>query len=185
MHAGCLALNASYEPMAMLSTQRAVRLLLDGKAEVVEQDKEAVIRWGRGAMPRPNIIRLKKFIHVPQKFRRKVTNTFLFARDSYTCQYCGKDERTLKGRSNKLTRDHVLPQSRGGLNTWENCVTACSECNTRKDNRTPKEAGMVLLTTPTEPHLVALIWTVRKLTPMQRKYVTMFYGGDVAAALDS
>lgn len=179
---GCLALNSSYEPLTLVSLKRAVVLILEGKAEIVESD-ERTVRWANGELPRPAVIRIKRFIRVPRKFRKKVTNTFLFARDSYTCQYCGRHERDLKGRTNKLTRDHVLPQSRGGDNSWTNCVTSCSNCNARKDNKTPAEAGMALLTHPTEPHLVALEWSIRKLTPLQRKYITMFYGSDVADAL--
>lgn len=179
---GCLALNSSYEPLTLVPTRRAVRLVLDGKAEVVEAEADEVVRWGRGSMPRPSVIRLKRFIKVPRKFRRKVTNTFLFARDGYRCQYCGKHERDLKGRTS-LTRDHVTPQSRGGDNSWTNCVTACSPCNARKDNKTLSEAGMELLSVPTEPHLVALVWSVRRLTAMQRKYIAMFYGNEVADAL--
>lgn len=180
----CLALNSSYEPLTVISMRRAVRLVLQGKAELVEQDGEKVVRWERGSLPTPHVIRLKQFVHVPRKFRRAVTNTFLFARDHYTCQYCGTPQAKLVGRMNKLTRDHVLPVSRGGGNTWANCVTACGECNGRKDNKLPHEAGMHLLSTPTEPHMVALQWNVRKLTAMQRQYITQFYGAAAVAALE-
>lgn len=183
---GCLALNSSYEPLALVTVKRAVRLVLDGKAEVIEDNGEP-IRWERGQLNRPTVIKLKRFIKVPPKFRRQVTNTFLFARDSYSCQYCGRHEKELKqhkGHDGRLTRDHILPQSKGGGNTWTNCVTACSPCNAKKDNKTPQEAGMRLLSTPTEPHLVALVWAVRKLTPLQRKYITMFYGELFGKVLD-
>lgn len=179
----CLALNSSYEPLTVVSMKRAVRLVLQGKAELVEQDGEQVLRSERGSVPKPHVIRLKTFVHIPRKFRRAVTNTFLFARDSYTCQYCGTPAERLIGRMNKLTRDHVVPVSRGGGNSWTNCVTACGECNGRKDDKLPHEAGMRLLSVPTEPHMVALQWNVRKLTPMQRKYITMFYGAEAVNAL--
>lgn len=183
---GCLVLNTSYEPLTPLGVKKAIRLVLQGKAEVLESGTE-LYRWEKGTMLRPEVIRLKKFVKIPAKFRRKVTNTFLFARDGYQCQYCGKHEKDLKphkGHSNRLTRDHLIPQSRGGGNTWTNCVTACSPCNARKDNKTPAEAGLRLLRTPVEPHLVKLVWAVRSLTPTQRKYITLFYGGDVAKALE-
>lgn len=183
---GCLVLNTSYEPLTPLSVKRAIRLVLQGKAEVLEASDE-LYHWEKGSMPRPEVIRLKKFVRIPSKFRRKVTNTFLFARDNYTCQYCGKHEKNLKphkGHSNRLTRDHITPQSKGGGNSWTNCVTSCSPCNARKDNKTPAEAGMKLLSTPVEPHLVHLVWAVRKLTPTQRKYITIFYGRDVTQALE-
>lgn len=181
---GCLALNSSYEPLTVMTTKRAVRLLLQGKAELVEQDGDKVLRSERNAVPRPSVIRLKQFVKVPKRFRKAVTNTFLFARDQYTCQYCGKHEGQLVGRTNKLTRDHILPQSRGGGNTWDNCVTACSQCNAKKDDKLPVEAGMQLLSVPTEPHMVALQWSVRKLTEKQRYYITMFYGDEVLKALE-
>ncbi|HVH12569.1 MAG TPA: HNH endonuclease [Longimicrobium sp.] len=68
-------------------------------------------------------------------------------------------------------------------NTWDNCVTACSTCNNRKADRTPAEAGLTLRVTPAEPHFVHLEWSVRRLTPLQRKYVVQFFGADVADAL--
>lgn len=185
MSAGVLVLNSSFEPLTPISAKRAVRLLLDGKAEVLERS-ERVIHWERGQIDIPEVIRLKKFIHVPRRFRRKVTNTFLFARDRYTCQYCGKHEREFKdykGHANKLTRDHIKPLSKGGENSWTNCITSCSPCNARKDDKTPEEAGMKLLSIPTEPHLVELMWRVRKMTAKQRKYVTMFYGVDFSQSL--
>ena len=80
---GCLALNASYEPLTMVPLRRALRLVIDGKAEIVEADSDRVVRSERLTMPRPAVIRLTKFIHVPRRFRRQVTNTFLFARDHY------------------------------------------------------------------------------------------------------
>ena len=114
-------------------------------------------------------------MHVPRRFRRHVTNTFLFARDHYRCQYCGRVSAVLKTRES-LTRDHVVPLSRGGDNSWTNVVTACSSCNTRKANHLPSEIGMKLLHDPVEPHFVHLSWAVRRLTPTQSKYIRLFYG---------
>lgn len=171
-----LALNASYEPMSRpMDLKRALRLVLQDKADIVESEGE--VRTVNGPMPKPVVIRLRKLVKIPRRLRRKVTNTFLFARDAYRCQYCGKHASELGGR-NELTRDHVLPLSRGGENTWENCVTACSKCNWQKANRLPHEAGMKLRKEPTVPHIVYLVWQVRKLTPKQRKYIALFYGAD-------
>ena len=78
---GCLALNASFEPLTMVPMRRALRLVIDGKAEIVEADPDRVVRSERLTLPRPVVIRLTRFIHVPRRFRRQVTNTFLFARD--------------------------------------------------------------------------------------------------------
>ena len=174
---GCLALNASFEPLTMVPMRRAVRLVIDGKAEIVEADHGKMIHSERMTLPHPAVIRLTRFIHVPRKFRRQVTNTFLFARDRYQCQYCGRHQAALKPRES-LTRDHLIPISRGGLNVWTNVVAACSPCNTRKANRLPSEIGMHPLHTPVEPHFVHLSWAVRRLTPTQTKYIEMFYGRD-------
>ena len=183
MIVGCLALNASFEPLTMVPLKRALRLVIDGKAEIVEADAGRLMRSERLSIPRPAVIRLTKFIHVPRRFRRQVTNTFLFARDRYRCQYCGRAAQDLKPRES-LTRDHLVPLSRGGTNDWTNCVTACSACNTRKANRLPSEIGMYPLHAPLEPHFVHLSWAVRRLTPIQARYIRMFYGAGVLHQLE-
>lgn len=175
---GCLTLNASFEPLTVVPAKRAIRLILDGKAEVVEADDRRMIRSESAEIPYPVVIRLVSYVHVPRRFRRHVTNTFLFARDHYTCAYCGRHRRELRNRE-FLTRDHVFPRSRGGEDSWANCVTSCSSCNCKKDNRTPEEAGMTLRIVPSEPHFVKLAWAVRRLTPLQRKYIARFYGDEV------
>ena len=157
----CLALNASFEPLTIVPARRAVRLVLDGKAEILEKDLGKDFRSERRVIPYPTVIRLIRYVHVPQKFKRQVTNTFLFARDGYSCQYCGRRKSDLKGRQ-FLTRDHIKPLSRGGDNSWENVVTSCSSCNNRKE--------------PREPNYVHLVWVVRKVTQTQAKYIRMFYG---------
>ena len=149
---GCLALNASYEPLTMVPMRRALRLVIDGKAEIVEADSDRVVRSERLTMPRPAVIRLTKFIHVPRRFRRQVTNTFLFARDRYTCQYCG-----IQPGPEELTVDHVVPRSRGGMSSWENCVLACVECNKLKADRSPVQAGLKLRRSPRKPTWKALV----------------------------
>ena len=102
MIVGCLALNASFEPLTMVPMRRALRLVIDGKAEIIEADPERVVRSERLTLPRPAVIRLTRFIHVPRRFRRQVTNTFLFARDRYRCQYCGRMQLELKPREDLL-----------------------------------------------------------------------------------
>lgn len=177
----CLALNASFEPLTIVPARRAVRLVLDGKAEILEEVAGRRFRSERRVVPCPAVIRLVRYIHVPYRFRRQVTNTFLFARDDYTCQYCGKHKNELRGRQ-FLTRDHVVPLSRGGLSAWDNVVTSCSMCNNRKGGRLPSEVGLRLLSEPAEPNYVHLVWVVRRVTSTQSKYVRMFYGD---AALDA
>ena len=144
LYARCLALNTSFEPLTLVPVRRALRLVIDGKAEIVEADQGRFICSERLTVPRPAVIRLVRFVHVPRKFRRQVTNTFLFARDGYRCQFCGRSVAELKPRV-CLTRDHLVPLSRGGTNEWTNVINACSTCNTRKGNRLPEECGMKLL----------------------------------------
>ena len=178
----CLALNASFEPLTMVPVRRALRLVIEGKAEIVEADEGGLVRSERLTLPRPAIIRLVKFVHVPRRFRRQVTNTFLFARDGYRCQYCHRAHFELRHRE-CLTRDHVVPLSRGGGNDWTNVVTACSSCNTRKGDRLPTECGMQPLVPPHEPHFVHLSWAVRRLSAPQSKYIQLFYGDEALRAL--
>ena len=172
---GCLALNASFEPLTLVPDRRAIRLVLDRKAEILEVDEAKRFRSERDDLPCPTVIRLVRFVRVPRRFRRQVTNTFLFARDDYTCQYCGRHRKELKGRQ-FLTRDHVIPISFGGGNGWENVVTACSPCNNRKGNRAPARAGMPLRREPREPNYVHLVWAVRRVTLTQAHWIAMFYG---------
>ena len=178
----CLALNASFEPLTIVPTRRAVRLVLDGKAEILEDDRSRCFRSETRTVPWPSVIRLVRYVHVPHRFRRQVTNTFLFARDDYTCQYCGRHRSELKNRQ-FLTRDHVLPVSRGGTNRWDNVVTSCSPCNNRKGDRLPREVGLKLLSEPKEPNYVHLVWVVRRVTSTQGKYIRMFYGEDALDAV--
>lgn len=180
---GCLALNASFEPLTIVPTRRAVRLVLDGKAEILEQEELRTYRSARHSVPCPSVIRLVRYVHVPYRFRRQVTNTFLFARDEYTCQYCGRHRSDLRGRQ-VLTRDHIVPVSRGGENRWDNVVTSCSSCNNRKADRLPREVGLHLRSEPTEPNYVHLVWVVRRVTNTQSKYIQMFYGQDALDAVD-
>ena len=162
----CLALNASFEPLTMVPVRRALRLVIDGKAEIVEADQGRIMRSERIAVPRPAVIRLMKYVHVPRRFRRQVTNTFLFARDSYRCQFCGRPQVALRTRE-CLTRDHLVPLSRGGTNAWDNVLTACSSCNARKGNHLPQEIGMQPLSVPTERRECPCVVGTRRQSTMR------------------
>ncbi len=180
--ARCLTLNASYEPVALVAVKRAIVLVVSEKAEIVEANLERRFRSERTEYPYPLVIRLVKYVEIPRRLRRHVTNAILFARDNYKCQYCGKHRDDL-GRRDRLTRDHVKPISRGGANTWDNVVTACTKCNARKGNRLPMECGMYPKSTPKEPRYVVMVWYSRGLNEVQRRYVEQFYGdGSLAAS---
>jgi 5-methylcytosine-specific restriction endonuclease McrA len=144
-----LVLNASYEPLQLISIRRAVILLLQDKAEMVEATQQ-LLRATGVAFKIPLVIRLVRYIKIPRRLRLPCSRRGVLARDRETCQYCGIQP----GRS-QLTVDHVTPRSRGGLTTWDNVVAACRECNHRKGGRTPEEADMLLLTVPRQPQYVA------------------------------
>lgn len=93
----------------------------------------------------PRVVRLLTYDKIPQVIAR-LTRKGIYERDGYTCQYCGKRYRT-----ENLNIDHIVPRSRGGVNSWENLVCSCITCNRKKRNRTPKEAGMRLLSKPHKP----------------------------------
>src|SRR5215213_9674906 len=129
-----LVLNATYEPINVCTVRRAAILLLKDKAELVEHAR-LELRSENTSMPRPVVIRLVTFVKVPRDtHRRKITRRAVFARDGWTCQYCG-------ARAN-LTVDHVIPRSKGGLSTWENIVASCAPCNRRKGDLLPNQVDM-------------------------------------------
>jgi len=129
-----LVLNATYEPINVCTVRRAVVLLLKQRAEVLEH-AQWELRSESTAIARPVVIRLTSYVRVPRDaHRRKITRRAVFARDDWTCQYCG-------ARAN-LTVDHVIPRSKGGTSAWENIVASCAPCNRRKGDRLPRQAGM-------------------------------------------
>lgn len=138
-----LVLNATYEPIHVCGIKRAAVLLLKEKAEVIENG-DGELHAEHTAMARPAIIRLRTYAPVPRRSRRRLTRRAVFARDDWTCQYCG-DHRD-------LTVDHVIPRSKGGSSEWENIVACCSSCNRRKADRLPHQARMFPKTTPRPPH---------------------------------
>ena len=142
MSGSVLVLNQNYEPLNVCNVRRAIVLVIDGRAEVLEEYNGA-FRSASKAFPSPSVIRLVYLIKRPRP-RVKLTRREIFIRDDHTCQYCGK-------RSGDLTIDHVIPRSRGGQHTWQNLVTACKSCNHRKGGKTVAEARMQLKREPIEP----------------------------------
>jgi 5-methylcytosine-specific restriction endonuclease McrA len=139
-----LVLNATYEPINVCTVRRAVVLLLKEKAEVIEHS-DWQLHSATSTLARPVVIRLVSYVRIPRDaHRRKITRRAVFARDDWTCQYCG-------ARSN-LTVDHVVPRSKGGASSWENIVASCAPCNRRKGNSLPRQAGMRLQRQPKTPN---------------------------------
>ncbi len=129
-----LVLNATYEPINVCSVRRAIVLLIKRRAELIDQAQTSV-RAESLAIPRPQVIRLVSYVRVPRDaHRRKITRRAVFARDGWSCQYCGD--------GSNLTVDHVIPRSKGGVSSWENVVTSCAPCNRRKADKLPAVIGM-------------------------------------------
>lgn len=137
-----LVLNQDYQPVNVCRVRRAVVLVLQGKAEVIENGL-GMIHAIAASLPIPSVVRLNYLVKRP-RFQKKLTRFEVFNRDRYTCQYCGRETR-------ELTLDHVVPRSRAGEHSWDNVVSCCFSCNRRKAGRTPVEAGMKLRLPPTPP----------------------------------
>lgn len=137
--------SQNYLPLCRVNIKRAIVLLVSDKAEALDLTAESgwQVHSPSLVLSVPKHIRLKiasaeRMWKVPPVNRREVLR-----RDHHSCQYCGS--------SKHLTLDHVIPRSKGGPHTWDNVVTACERCNSRKSDRTPGEAGMQLRTKPKAP----------------------------------
>jgi 5-methylcytosine-specific restriction endonuclease McrA len=165
-----LLLNASYEPLGVISIPRALRLVWKDTAEVIELDGDRVLRSPRFVFPVPSVVRLIEYIDV-RKRQGRASNmrASVILRDRYRCQYCG-----VKGNAFELTLDHILPRSRGGRTVPENLCAACKPCNQRKGDRTPEEARMPLLSNPCALRYgleKAAIYATAEPRPEWRKYL--------------
>ena len=139
-----LLLSQGYEPIKVISWQRAITLLTLGKVEVIEE-YDNTIRTTSVVIKMPAVVRLLRAFRrhaKPVKFSR----VNIYARDGYKCQYCG-----VQPGSEELTIDHVVPRAQGGESRWDNCVLACVACNKRKADRTPEQARMRLHKRPVQP----------------------------------
>jgi 5-methylcytosine-specific restriction endonuclease McrA len=143
-----LVLNASYEPLSVVSGRRAVVLVLRGRAVVIEARDEL---WHASAtvVPVPSVVRLTSYVRVPFERTIPVTRRAVFGRDGQRCQYCGDPADSL---------DHVTPRSRGGTHTWDNVVACCRRCNLRKGDRMPGEIGLHLKRRPLAPNRFGWIY---------------------------
>ena len=139
----CIVLNGDYTFLNTVGWRRAMCLVIKGKTEVLKY-ADRVIKCVDGSVMRiPLVMRLIKVIRLIYKTRVPFTKKNVFIRDGFKCLYCGS--------GNELTIDHIIPASRGGKNTFENCVAACKPCNNKKNNRTPSEAHMYLMRRPYAP----------------------------------
>jgi 5-methylcytosine-specific restriction endonuclease McrA len=138
-----LLLNATFEPLAVVTAKRAVVLMLTGKAECVEAALEGAFHSENLTIETPSVMRLSRYVRVPYRRPVPMTRAGVLRRDGRRCAYCPRRADTI---------DHVVPRSRGGPHSWENCVAACRTCNSRKADRLLEELGWTLRVTPVAPH---------------------------------
>jgi len=161
LHRPTLVLNRGWLPVHVTTVHRALCMMYGGTALAVATDTLAthdfpswlrlpvegrpLIRTSSVDISAPEVVLVRRFARVPTQ-HAPFPRRNLFQRDGHRCQYCGG-----QFRSDQLSIDHVTPRSRGGPTSWENCVLACVRCNSRKGNRTPKQAGLRLLRAPRRP----------------------------------
>jgi 5-methylcytosine-specific restriction endonuclease McrA len=145
-----VVLNADFTYLNTVPWQRAVKLLVKEKAEALkEADRQIANAEGTCVLKVPLVLRLVQLVKTVYRNKVPYSRKNVFIRDNHTCQYCGTHER--------LSIDHVLPSSRGGKTTFDNCVASCVTCNIRKGNRTPDEAQMKLRKHPYEPTIIEFL----------------------------
>lgn len=159
-----LLLNQSYEPIAAITWKRAICLLMLGKVETIEEyDKR--VRSVKESFRIPAVVRL---VHSFRRHKRRVkySKQNVFARDRWKCQYCGAF-----GTNDTLTCDHVKPRSQGGVTIFSNIATACEECNLKKADRTPQEAGMTLCSIPYAPDWMPFTFHCGEIPALWEPYI--------------
>jgi 5-methylcytosine-specific restriction endonuclease McrA len=160
-----LMLNQNYEPLTVCSARRAVVLLFQGKAEMIETADGVKIHTVTRAYPLPSVVRLWEYRSVPYK-QTMLTRKNILTRDGHRCQYCGSTR-------GPMTVDHVIPKTMGGGDTWENLVCACNKCNNKKSDSTPEQARMKLLRQPTRPTLIAFLQRKVSVSDLWKPYLFM------------
>jgi 5-methylcytosine-specific restriction endonuclease McrA len=161
-----LLLNASHEPLAVVTGRRALVLVVAGKAEcVLERPTASLVRSPSLAVAIPAVVRLRRYVRVPYQAPPAVTRAGVLRRDGRRCAYC-------RGRGE--TVDHVVPKSRGGEHSWENCVACCVRCNARKADRLLIELGWSLPALPGPPRRGAFgrMWSTEDADPAWEPWLT-------------
>lgn len=136
-----LVLNATYEPLCLVAARRAVVLVMRSKAEVV-REHETPFHSALLTVASPSVVRLTHYVRVPYHRHAALSRRAVLLRDDFRCQYCGATAESV---------DHVVPRSKGGPHTWDNVVAACRRCNSHKEDRLPRDAGMRLHRSPAPP----------------------------------
>jgi 5-methylcytosine-specific restriction endonuclease McrA len=154
-----LVLNASYEPLGVVASRRAVVLVLAEKADMLHETG-LCLRSERIRLPVPSVIRLRYLVKVPYQRRVNLSRRAVLFRDGSRCQYCGRDADSI---------DHVVPRSRGGAHAWDNVVAACRRCNLAKGNRLLGEITMTLRRPPMPPKQLSWLAVTVERVPEQWK----------------
>jgi len=141
-----LVLDVGMQPLRVQSWQDAITDVFLGKAEIVHYSADKTIRSVNREWRMPSVVRLLRSFK-RDRLRVKFSRINVYARDNFTCQYCG-----VRGQTQDLNLDHVVPRAQGGRTTWENVVCSCVPCNTAKADKTPAQAGMKLLSQPKKPY---------------------------------
>jgi 5-methylcytosine-specific restriction endonuclease McrA len=142
-----LVLDMNWQPTGFCTWQNAVKLLWEGRAEVVKEDEAGrVLRSPSFTMGMPRVIVVRNAWTKRRRQAVPFSRRNIAVRDNSTCQYCGKLLQT-----KQYTMDHVIPRSQGGVSSWTNLVLACIRCNKYKSGSTPEQAGMTLIKQPVEP----------------------------------
>ncbi len=167
-----LVLNSSYEPLRIVSWQRAMLLLLGKKIEVLDHYTSLVVHSISQQFVLPSVIKMRMYVRPKRPFGYvRFSRQHVFMRDDFCCQYCCETY-----SAKELTLDHVVPVTRGGRTTWSNIVTCCVQCNQDKGAQTPTEAGLSLLKTPSEPgsgFLPDLLLYKRSMPESWRPYISI------------
>jgi 5-methylcytosine-specific restriction endonuclease McrA len=162
----CLVLDSSYIPRSIISTERAFVISYKGNADIVKAHPESFKLINPTLdIKKPSIIRVFKYVN-KQITKVPLSRENVFKRDGYCCVYCGDDHKKT------LTLDHVIPQSKGGKDSWENLVTACKKCNLQKSDLTLKEFGKEI-PQPRRPHYLMLMKQVTYIPKEWKDY--LFY----------
>ncbi len=149
-----LLLNASWEPLKILSMSRAICLLLENKVDLVET-ADGHIRSPSISIKKPSVIRLKVYIKIPfDKKSLAISRSNVLARDHYICGYCNKRATTV---------DHIYPKSKGGNHSWENVVAACGPCNGKKGNKTLKQLNWKINNKIFEPNIRLVLLPINNI----------------------
>jgi 5-methylcytosine-specific restriction endonuclease McrA len=164
-----MILNASYEPLSIVSVKRAIGLLLSGKAVALDESG-LIFRHRNGELSIPYVIKLVYYVQrKPDSKPAKFSKATVLARDNNTCGYCGKRADTV---------DHIIPKKLGGDNSYENCVAACLRCNSKKADKHIKEVGYELLIKPYIPsrysNILSRVQGNQEVYSAWSKYVFMY-----------